>query len=95
MTRRRGRRRPLSGAVETENFNNRPRDIERARLKYGRAVMRPAHLAAALTRLRLSQSEAARRLGVQQSTMYRWLAGERTIPGPVEAAVKCWLREVS
>jgi transcriptional regulator with XRE-family HTH domain len=53
--------------------------------------MTPRQLRAALKRLRLSQSEAARRLGVQQSTMYRWLAGERKIPGPVAAALKCWL----
>lgn len=52
--------------------------------------MTPRQLRTALKRLRLSQSEAARRLGVQQSTMYRWLAGERKIPGPVEAAIKCW-----
>lgn len=52
--------------------------------------MTPRQLRAALKHLRLSQSEAARRLGVQQSTMYRWLAGERKIPGPVIAAVNCW-----
>lgn len=46
-----------------------------------------------LKRLGLSQSEAARRLGVRQSTMYRWLAGERKIPGPVQAAVKCWIEK--
>jgi transcriptional regulator with XRE-family HTH domain len=48
-------------------------------------------LRAALKVLELSQSEAARRLGVRQSTMYRWLAGERKIPGPVVAAITCWL----
>lgn len=53
--------------------------------------MSRTELRRALRELGLSQSEAARRLGVQQSTMYRWLAGERKIPGPVEAAVKCWL----
>jgi transcriptional regulator with XRE-family HTH domain len=53
----------------------------------------PRQLRAALKRLRLSQSEAARRLGVEQSTIYRWLAGERRIPGPVDAAVRCWLNE--
>ena len=55
------------------------------------STVTPRQLRAALKRLRLSQSEAARRLGVQQSTMYRWLAGERKIPGPVVAALKCWL----
>src|SRR2546422_8027675 len=49
-------------------------------------------LAAALKRLGLSQSEAARRLRVEQSTMWRWLAGERRIPGPVVAAIECWER---
>ena len=53
--------------------------------------MTPRQLRAALKRLGLSQSEAARRLGIQQSTMNRWLAGERKIPGPVAAALKCWL----
>jgi len=53
--------------------------------------MTPRQLRAALKRLRLSQSEAARRLGVEHSTVYRWLAGERKIPGPVVAALKCWL----
>ena len=53
--------------------------------------MTPRELRAVLKRLRLSQSEAARRLGVKQSTMYRWLAGERKIPGPVQAVLKCWL----
>lgn len=54
--------------------------------------MTPRQLRVALKTLRLSQSEAARRLGVQQSTMYRWLAGKRPVPGPVAAAVQCWLR---
>lgn len=53
--------------------------------------MTPRQLRIALKTLRLSQSEGARRLGVKQSTMYRWLAGARKIPGPVEAAIKCWL----
>lgn len=57
--------------------------------------MMPRDLRAALKRLQLSQSEAARRLGVQQSTMYRWLAGERIIPGPAIAAVSCWLEQAT
>lgn len=52
--------------------------------------MTPRQLVRALAELGLSQSEAARRLKVQQSTMYRWLAGERRIPGPVEAVIECW-----
>lgn len=56
--------------------------------------MTAKQLKSALRRLGLSQSEAARRLGVEQSTMYRWLAGERSIPGPVQAAITCWLENV-
>jgi transcriptional regulator with XRE-family HTH domain len=44
----------------------------------------------ALTALGLSQSEGARRLGVEQSTMYRWCAGKQPVPGPVVAAVQAW-----
>lgn len=54
--------------------------------------MTPRQLRFALIRLRVSQSEMARRLGVEQSTIYRWLAGERKIPSPAVAAIKCWLR---
>lgn len=54
--------------------------------------MTPADLASALTRLGLSQSEAARRCGVDPRTMRRWLAGDRKIPGPVVELVRTWLR---
>lgn len=64
---------------------------EKEEARHGGGVM-PRELRVALKTLKLSQSEAARRLGVRQSTMYRWLAGERKIPGPVAAAVKCWKR---
>ena len=60
----------------------------------GSERMTKRELRDALKKLKLSQSEAARRLGVRQSTMYRWLAGVRKIPGPVQAAIHCWLREV-
>lgn len=53
--------------------------------------MTPRALGIALKRLGLSQAEAAKKLGVDHSAVYRWLAGERKIPGPVEAAIKCWL----
>ncbi len=52
--------------------------------------MTPQELRDTLQELELSQSEAARRLGVEQSTMYRWLSGESKIPGPVEAAIEAW-----
>ncbi len=47
---------------------------------------------AALKLLRLTQEEAARLLGVSgRRTIRRWIAGERSIPGPVEAALTAWL----
>ncbi len=52
--------------------------------------MTAKELAAALERLKLTQAEAARRLGVTPTTVYRWLAGDRKIPGPAVAALKCW-----
>lgn len=54
--------------------------------------MTPADLRAALDRLGLSQSEAARRCGVDPRSMRRWLAGDRRIPGPVVELVRTWLR---
>jgi transcriptional regulator with XRE-family HTH domain len=51
----------------------------------------PRQIATALKRLKLSQAEAAKKLGVEHSTVYRWIADERKIPGPVSAAIKCWL----
>ena len=48
--------------------------------------------AAALKLLRLTQQEIARLLGVHGArTVRRWLTGERTVPGPVEAALTAWL----
>jgi transcriptional regulator with XRE-family HTH domain len=61
------------------------------RVRGAGVAMTPRQLARALKRLGLSQAQAAKRLGVEHSTVYRWLAGERKIPGPVEAAIKCWL----
>lgn len=55
--------------------------------------MTPADLRAALSRLGLSQSEAARRCGVDPRTMRRWLAGDRRIPGPVVELVRTWLAQ--
>lgn len=37
------------------------------------------------------QSRLARALKVQRSAVSRWIAGMTPIPGPVEAAVACWL----
>lgn len=55
--------------------------------------MTPADLRSALSRLGLSQSEAARRCGVDPRTMRRWLAGHRRIPGPVVELVRTWLAQ--
>ncbi len=52
--------------------------------------MTPAQLAASLKRLKWSPAQAAKRLGVGRAAVYRWLAGDRKIPGPVAAALKCW-----
>ena len=44
-----------------------------------------------LTRLELSQNEAAQLLGVAPRTVRRWLEGE-DIPGPAEQALRAWIR---
>lgn len=44
-----------------------------------------------LSRLGLSQTEAAQLLGVAPRTIRRWLDGEE-IPGPVEQAIRAWVR---
>jgi DNA-binding transcriptional regulator YiaG len=45
----------------------------------------------ALRRLKLSPTDAARKLHVQHTTVYRWLNGDRRIPGPAATAVRGWL----
>jgi len=47
--------------------------------------------ARALKQLDISATELAVQLGVQRSAVYHWLAGRRRIPGPVVAAITCWL----
>lgn len=46
--------------------------------------MTPATLIATLTRLGLSQSGAARLIGVSRQAVSLWIRGERPIPGYVE-----------
>ena len=53
--------------------------------------MTPIELEQSLIRLGLSPSEAAQLLGVAPRTYRRWLDGEE-IPGPVEQAIRAWLR---
>jgi hypothetical protein len=39
------------------------------------------------------QTRLAEALQVDPSTVRRWVSGAVTIPGPVEAAIRCFLRE--
>jgi len=52
--------------------------------------MTPTELAAILRLLELTQREAAERLGIDHSTLWRYLHGQQPIPGPVAAAVRAW-----
>jgi len=49
-------------------------------------------LARLLKRLGLTARAAAEQLDVQKSAVNHWLAGRRPVPGPVAAAVRCWLQ---
>lgn len=53
--------------------------------------MSPTELEQSLLRLGLEPAEAAQLLGVTLRTYRRWLNGKE-IPGPVEQAVRAWLR---
>jgi DNA-binding transcriptional regulator YiaG len=57
--------------------------------------MSAADFRAALARLGLSQSEAARRCGVNPRTVRRWIAGDRPIPGPVIALIRTWMAQAA
>lgn len=50
--------------------------------------MTPAELRAELARLGLTQSEAARRLGIDPRTMRRWCGGEYDVPAWVPVALR-------
>lgn len=39
------------------------------------------------------QTRAATALNVDASSIRRWTSGQIPVPGPVEAAVKCFMRE--
>lgn len=39
------------------------------------------------------QTRLAENLGVDGSTVRRWISGAVPIPNPVAAAIRCWLRE--
>ncbi len=53
--------------------------------------MTAAELRLSLTRLNLTQAEAAQLLGVASRTVRRWLDDEE-IPGPTEQALRAWIR---
>ncbi len=53
----------------------------------------PSEFRKQLKKLGLSQSEAARRLYVEVSTVQRWVRGVRRIPGPVIACLEAWQRQ--
>lgn len=55
--------------------------------------MTAAELRDALRLLGLSHRGAAQQLGVAKTSIHRWLTGRRPIPGPVAAAIRCWLRK--
>jgi DNA-binding transcriptional regulator YiaG len=50
--------------------------------------MLAAELRAAMKRLKLSLTGAAKMLDVDRSTVIRWRAGERRIPGPVASYLR-------
>jgi transcriptional regulator with XRE-family HTH domain len=52
--------------------------------------MTPADFRAALTRLGLSQAEAARRIGVTSMAVAHWLAGRRPVPKYAVALLNSW-----
>ena len=54
--------------------------------------MSPQQFRRVLRLLRLSQMEAARRLGVNERTVRRWVAGDSRIPESVALLLHTWLR---
>lgn len=54
--------------------------------------MTEKQLARALKRLQLNQTQAAEAMKSDRTAVWRWLHGQRRIPGPVEALVLTWLR---
>jgi hypothetical protein len=39
-------------------------------------------------------SALASRLGIDRVSVWRYVSGQLPVPGPVAAAVQCWLREL-
>ena len=55
-------------------------------------MMSSSELQTALSRLALSEAEAAQLLSVSPRTVRRWLEAPSEIPGPAEQALRAWLR---
>jgi plasmid maintenance system antidote protein VapI len=53
----------------------------------------PKQFRGILEKLGLTQAEAARRMRVDTSTVFRWASGRRRIPGIVVSLLESWLRE--
>jgi DNA-binding transcriptional regulator YiaG len=52
--------------------------------------MTPAQLKSILERLGLGQAEAARTIGVDPQTMWRWTVGQRKVSPPERKLLKLW-----
>lgn len=61
-----------------------------AELPIPSAPMSPDELKRRLAELGLSQSEAARRMGVNLRSLQRWIAGETDVPAMAVALLDCW-----
>jgi len=53
--------------------------------------MTPKHFRAALKRLGMNQTNAAKRLGVTPRAVRFWVAGDRSIPEPVVILLRTWM----
>ena len=53
--------------------------------------MTPKQFRAALKRLGMNQTKAARHLGVTPRAVRFWVAGDRSIPEPVVILLRTWL----
>jgi len=61
-------------------------------VRYDMDMMSSAEFGIGLQNLRLSEQEAARLLSVTPRSVRRWCDGSTDVPGPVEQAIRAWLR---
>src|ERR1017187_1852120 len=64
----------------------------RQNVAYSRGMMSANEFTIDLKRLGLSEAEAARLLSVTSRSVRRWSEGSTEVPGPVEQALRAWLR---